>query len=131
MVELSLVAVVFIVLLLGIADLGQFLFLQQALFERARTAARWGAANDPTNATAIQNVALYNQSTVPSGSTPLLGLTADNVSVSTSGAGTNNYCLTVQISGHKYTLVSPYLAASYSGAPITVSVPLGAYYTAH
>ncbi|HEY2013967.1 MAG TPA: TadE family protein, partial [Bryobacteraceae bacterium] len=59
MVELSLVATAFLVLLIGILDLGQFLFLQQAVVERARYAARWGALNDPTNSTAIQNMVLY------------------------------------------------------------------------
>lgn len=127
-VEMGLIGVMFFILLIGIADFGQFLFVQQALVERARAAARWGAVTDPTNTTAIQNVALYSQSTVPSAGTPFLGLTASMVSVSTADAGTDHYRLVVQISGYSFHVVSPYLAASYQGPPITVSVPLGLYY---
>jgi Flp pilus assembly protein TadG len=126
-VEMSLIGAMFFILLFGIADFGQFLFVQQALVERARAAARWGAATDPTNTTAIQNVALYSQSTVPSGGTPFLGLTASMVSVATADAGTDNYRLVVQISGYSFHVLSPYLAPSYQGPPITVSVPLGLY----
>lgn len=128
MVELSLIGIVFFVLLIGICDFGQFLFLQQAMVERARSAARWGAVTDPTNSTAIRNMVLYLQSTAPPGGTAAsFGLTAAMVSVSTADAGTDNYRLVLQISGYSYTVLSPYLAGSYKGAPISVSVPLGLY----
>lgn len=126
-VEMALIGVMFFVMLLAIADFGQFLFIQQALVERARAAARWGAANDPSNTSAIQNVALYSQSTAPSGGTPLFGLTPSMVSVSTADAGTDNYRLVVQISGYSYHVLSPYLASRYKGPSITVTVPLGLY----
>jgi Flp pilus assembly protein TadG len=127
MVEMSLIGIVFFVLLIGICDFGQFLFLQQAIVERARAAARWGAVTDPTNSTAIRNMVLYLQSTAPTGGTASFGLTASMVSVSTADAGTDNYRLVLQISGYSYTVLSPYLAGSYKGAPISVSVPLGLY----
>jgi hypothetical protein len=127
MVEISLIGIAFFVLLIGILDFGQFLFLQQAIVERARAAARWGAVTDPTNSTAIQNMVLYLQSTAPPGGTASFGLTASMVSVSTADAGTDNYRLVLQISGYSYTVLSPYLAGSYKGAPIRVSVPLGLY----
>lgn len=128
MVEMSLIATIFLVLLLGIVDMGQFLFFQQALVERARNAARWGAVSDPTNTAAIQNMVLYAQSSAPTnGTQPSFGLTAGMITVSTPDAGTDNYRLVVQISGYSFQTVSPYLAPSYAGAPITVSVPLGPY----
>ena len=127
MVELALVGVLFFVLLLGIADFGQFLFVQQAIMERARAAARWGAATDPTNRVAIQNMVLYWQATVPPGGTAAFGLTPAMVNVSTADSGTDNYRLVVQISGYSYQVVSPYLARSYQGPAISVSVPLGLY----
>jgi Flp pilus assembly protein TadG len=127
MVEMTLIGIVFFVILIGIVDFGQFLFLQQAIVERARSAARWGAVTDPTNSTAIRNMVLYLQSTAPSGGTASFGLTADMVSVSTADAGTDNYRLVLQISGYSYSVLSPYLAGSYKGAPISVSVPLGLY----
>jgi Flp pilus assembly protein TadG len=127
MVEMSLIGILFFVILIGICDFGQFLFLQQAMVERARAAARWGALTDPTNSAAIQNMVLYLQSSVPSSGTASFGLTANMVSVSTADAGTDNYRLVLQISGYSYSVLSPYLAGSYKGAPISVSVPLGLY----
>jgi Flp pilus assembly protein TadG len=125
MVEFGLIGILFFILLLGIMDFGQALFLQEALVERARGAARWGAVTDPTNAGAIRNMVLYWQSTAPASGGAAFGLTPSMVSVSTADAGTDNYRLVVQISGYSYMMLSPYLAASYIGAPITVSVPLG------
>jgi hypothetical protein len=126
-VELCLVGLLFFAILLGIADLGQFLFIQQAMVDRARAAARWGAATDPTNTSAIQNMVLYLQSEAPENGKASFGLTPSMVSVSTADAGTDNYRLVVQISGYTYRLISPYLAGSYKGAPVSVSVPLGLY----
>jgi hypothetical protein len=124
---MALVGTLFLVMLIGIADFGQFLFIQQALVDRARAAARWGAASDPTNVTAITNMVLYLQPTAPPNGTPWLGLTASMVNVSTPDAGTDNYRLVVLISGYSYQILSPYLAGSYRGAPISVSIPLGIY----
>jgi Flp pilus assembly protein TadG len=125
MVETALIFLVFACLLLGAFDFGQFLFVHQALVERARYAARWGAISDPTNATAITNMVLYN---APTGSgTGYFNLTSANVFVTNPGVGTDNYVLNVQLSGYKYTRVSPYIAGSYTGPQINVSVPLGIF----
>ena len=124
-VETALIFLVFACLLLGAFDFGQFLFVHQALVERARYAARWGAISDPTNSTAITNMVLYN---APTGSgTGYFNLTSANVFVTNPGVGTDNYVLNVQLSGYKYTRVSPYIAGSYTGPQINVSVPLGIF----
>jgi Flp pilus assembly protein TadG len=127
MVELSLVGIIFFALVVGILDFGQSLFIQQAIVERARYAARWGAISDPTNSTAITNMVLYLQAPTPTNVSPSFGLAASNVSVSTADAGTDNYRLVVQISGYQFAMLSPFLAGAYTGAPIVVSVPLGQY----
>ena len=64
-VESGLIMLIFVPILIGIMDFGQFLFYQQGVVERVRAAARWGSVTDPTNATAITNVLLYNQSATP------------------------------------------------------------------
>ena len=126
--ESALIYLVFIVLLLGAFDFGQFLFVHQALVERARYAARWGAINDPTNSNSITDMVLYNQSTdPPSGTASYFNLTTSNVAVTNPGSGTDNYYLNVQISGYSFTALSPYLAGTLTGPPVTVSVPLGLY----
>lgn len=127
-VETALIFIVFALILFGVFDFGQFLFTHQALVERARYAARWGAINDPTNTTSIVNMVLYNQSTSPSQGTPTyFNLSTSNVSVTNPGSGTNDYRLTVQISGFNYTVLSPYMTGAHTGIPIIVSVPLGVY----
>src|SRR5690242_16056627 len=89
MLETALVFISFTALLVGIFDFGHFLFVHQALSERARYAARWGALTDPTDSVAIQNKVLYDQPTpAGQGSNPYMGLNASMVTVSTSGSGT-------------------------------------------
>ena len=128
MVETAIIFVAFVFMLVGIFDFGQFLFVHQALVERARYAARWGAVNDPTDTTSITNMVLYNQSTTPQTGTPTyFNLSSSNVSVTNPGSGTNDYRLTIQISGYSYLVLSPYIAGTYTGIPVTVSVPLGIF----
>jgi hypothetical protein len=69
---------------------------------------------------------LYNQTTVPQGaSSGVFGLTSDMVSVSTQGAGTDDYRLVVTISNYQYQVISPTIGGTYTGPNITISVPLG------
>ena len=49
--------------------------------DRARNAARWGAANT-YDATSITNLVLYGATTPATGQTPAFGLTASNITVS-------------------------------------------------
>ena len=126
-VETALCGLIFFCMLLGAFDFGQFLFIHQALVVRARTAARWGAINDPTNSTGITNMVLYNKSSRPDDASAYFNLSSSNVIVSNADSGTNDHRLNVQISGYTYKMFSPYIAGSYTGPLILVSVPLGPY----
>jgi Flp pilus assembly protein TadG len=128
LIETALIFIVFAGMMIGTFDFGQFLFIHQALVERARSAARWGAVNDPTNTTSIQNMVLYNQPARPEeGTATYFNLPASNVSVTNPDSGTDQYRLNIQISGYSYNILSLYIAGSYTGPPITVSVPLGKF----
>lgn len=127
-VEMALIYLVFLIMLIGAFDFGQFLFVHQALVERARFAARWGAINDPTNTDSVSNMVRFFQSTDPGGGAPsYFNLTSGNVVVTNPGSGTDNYRLNIQISGYSFVTLSPYIAGNLTGPPITVSVPLGMY----
>ena len=127
-IEMGLIYLVFALMLLGAFDFGQFLFVHQALVERARFAARWGAINDPTNTASVSNMVRFFQATDPGAGTPsYFNLTAANVTVTNPGSGTDNYRLNVQISGYSFVTLSPYLSGNLTGPPVTVSVPLGMY----
>src|SRR6266566_587474 len=81
-VEMSLIYLVFAIMLVGAFDFGQFLFVHQALVERARFAARWGAINDPTDTASVSNMVRFFQSTDPGAGTPsYFNLTSGNVTV--------------------------------------------------
>src|SRR5712692_5049785 len=105
-IETGLIFVVFSFMLMGAFDFAQFLFIYQALVDRARSAARWGAVSDPTNTSAIQNMVLYNQTTVPDGATSgIFGLTSGNVSVSTADPVTDDYRLVISITGYQFEMI--------------------------
>lgn len=128
LVESALLFLIFFSMLIGVFDFGQFLFIHQSLVERVRSAARWGAINNPSDSAAITNMVLYNQAaTPPAGTSPYFSLNAGNVFVTTLGSGTDNYRLTLQVSGYSYSIFSLNIAGSYVGPPITVSVPLGLF----
>ena len=140
MLETALVFLVFACMLLGAFDFGQFLFVHQALTERARYAARWGAINDPTNTTATVNKVLYDSATQPSGATGYFGLTncttntANGTTTQTGGvcanyydAGTDNARVVVTIVNYQYVILSPYIAGTYTGPNIDVTIPVGRF----
>lgn len=110
-------------LLIGVFDFAQFLYIHQALVERARSAARWGAINSPSNTTAVQNMVIYNSTSA--GTSGYFGLTSSMVSVTTPDSGTDNARLVILIKNYPYTIYSPLIAGAYSGPNITISVPLG------
>ncbi len=132
MVESAFIFTVFFFLMIGIFDFGQFLFVHQALVERARYATRWGAATGATTAQ-IKNMVLYNQATTPSPANGYFNLADSNVTVTAStdtvcpvsGAGASLYKLvTVQLQNYNYRVISPYIGGTYTGPAITVTEPI-------
>src|SRR5262245_27031226 len=115
MLETALIFLGFFAMLIGAFDFAQFLFIHQALVERARYAARWGALIDPTNTTAITNMVLYSQPTAPTdGTSGYFGLTSSTVTVTNPGSGSDDYRVVVLISNYTYSMFSPYIAGSYN-----------------
>src|SRR5260370_24138927 len=70
-IESALIMLIFVPVLVGIADFGQVIYFHASLTERARAAARYGAVHTYTDGSAIQNVAVYND---PSPATGTAGL---------------------------------------------------------
>jgi Flp pilus assembly protein TadG len=111
LVESGLVMMIFLPVLIGIMDFGQFLYLHQALTDRTRAATRWGAVNTYANSGLnVCNVALYND---PNGSTDGAGMILPNLQTSSStgdgycsatlaNAGTEDATVTVTISNYPY-----------------------------
>jgi Flp pilus assembly protein TadG len=119
-----LIFVVFFSMLIAVFDFGQFLYIHQALVERARWAARAGVAAQYTD-DQIRNMVLYGSS---SGSgTGYFSLTSSMVTVTTSNLGTDNANTQVKVSNYPYVMLSPYLAGSYTGPNIVIDIPRGAF----
>lgn len=126
MMEAALTSTLFFTLLIGTFDFGQFLFLHQAMVERVRSAARWGAvAGNGSDLTGTKNMVLYNQPTVPTGKPGYFGLTDAMVNVTATDLNTDDARLTVRVNQYPFSMLSPFLAGAYQGRPIQVSVPLG------
>lgn len=84
LVEAVLTLTAFVVIFVGMIEIGEILYIHQTLVERTRSAVRWGAVNpwDSTNSpTKIANVVLYGTPTPGDDSTPIFGLSSSNVSV--------------------------------------------------
>jgi Flp pilus assembly protein TadG len=133
-VELALIFILFFALLIGIFDFGQFLYVHQALVERARWAARTGVANSYTD-DQIMNLVVYGQSTT--GTSAYFGLTKGTISSGSCTGGmvcaqdydinTDNYRTEVRIHNYTYVMLSPYSSGSYTGPNIIIVVPRGLY----
>jgi len=132
MLESALVLLMFLVILLGIVDMGQFLYFHQSLTERARAASRYGAVHAYSSpGLAIQNVAIYNDpSGAGNGATavlPYLNTAAGSngyVSATLVGAvGTDDARIVVTINNYPYRFISPYMSKSTWLRTITAVEP--------
>src|SRR5262245_60093193 len=95
LVESGLVFLIFVQVLVGIMDFGQFLYLHQSLSERVRAATRYGAVHTYTDGTDMVKVAMYNDPNGSGTSAMLPSLQSTNssgdgyVSATLTGAGTD------------------------------------------
>ena len=127
LLEGALVTLVFLVLFIGIFDVGQVLFVHQSLVERARDAVRYGVVR-PYDADAIQNMVVYGQPGAPGevNGTPapgFLGLSASMVSVSRQDATFNEDRIVVAIRNYPFTFFTPFIAGVYQARPIVAALP--------
>lgn len=98
LVETTLILAAFMGLMLGMAGVGQMLFVRQALAERTHEAARWGALN-AFDATAIRNLVLYGTTAPAEGATPFAGISASEVVVANPGCPGVDCRVSVSIPG--------------------------------
>jgi len=125
-IESAFIFGVFLFMLIGVMDFGQYLYIHQNLVERARNAARWGAMRqyDITLHDQIQNMVLYNQPAA--GSQPLFNLTSSMVDVRNvcdNNPESPSYEVRVTITGYPFQMLSPYVAGAKVGRDIVASSP--------
>lgn len=126
-VETTLVLLIFIIVMVGIADFATFLHLHQAIAERTRSVVRTAAIDD-LSTTAIRNLIAYGTADVPADSKlkGYFGLASSNIGVQILDRGQTSQRIVVTITNLSFPLVSPLLAGSGRNMPIRISVPLEA-----
>ncbi|MBA3974433.1 MAG: hypothetical protein C0504_09480 [Candidatus Solibacter sp.] len=127
MIETTLVLLVFIITMVGIADFATFLHLHQAVTERVRGVARMAAIEGLTTQE-VQTLVSYgvkNRSTddVLKG---YFGLSEAHVGVQILDQGKSSQRLVVTITGLTYPLISPLLSGRGRNLPIRLSIPIEA-----
>jgi Flp pilus assembly protein TadG len=120
MLESVLSLIALLTALIGILDLGQFLFMHQMITERVRAAASYGSRS-PYDPAAIQNVVLFGTATPAVGQTPMFNLPASTVAVSRRDAGTTEDRIVVSVTGYPITFLTPGIAGVATGIPIRVT----------
>lgn len=109
MLESALIMMIFLPMLIGILDFAQFLYFHQAIAERTRAAARYGAVHTFTDGSDIVNVAIYNDPAgTANGATALVpNLTATagqngTVTATLTDAGTDDARVRVTVTNYPY-----------------------------
>ena len=132
-IEFAFIAVIFFMMLVGIAAGGHLYFTHNALVEATRRGARYailqcrqgqsGCTDSGTSVTRIQNAAVYGTDNPGTGATPLVsGLQPSNIDVSYS-TGTGNAfgvgsgSVTVKIINYSYPFVLPLRTTSITMPP--------------
>jgi len=122
LVESTLVLMVMLTLMFSIFDLGYVMFEHHTLLNQARAGARYGSIN-PSDLTAIRNVVMYGQPVHEQGN-GFFGLKSSMVAVQRHNSWTPEDRITITISGYHYTLITPFLAGSFTGRPIAITIPV-------
>ena len=121
LIEFTVVASVFFLMLVGIVAAGNLYYTHNALVEATRRGARYAVLHASGGTTAVQNVVVYGTDTPAQGATSLIyNLQPNNVTVTYSGLNVGSGTVTVTIINYSYPFVVPTL---------TTSVPMPPYRT--
>ncbi|MCU1339770.1 MAG: TadE family protein [Bryobacterales bacterium] len=123
-VETSLVLLTMLGMVIFIMDMGRILLMQQYITERARTTVRSAVVNDWTS-TAAANYLVYNSTTAPNGGgAGFIGLQTSQVSYQKLGiAGAPDYRVQIKVTNVPALVLTPYMAGTYTLAPIVATMP--------
>jgi hypothetical protein len=111
LIETTLILVAFLSLLLAMTGVGEKLFIQQTLTERAHDAARWGAMNG-YDVAAIRNLVLYGATAPSNKADSFDGLEPAEVVVTNPGCPGSECRISVALPAHGIRSVEPSEAAA-------------------
>jgi len=115
LIEFTVVAASFLMMLVGIVSAGNLYYTHNALAEATRRGARYAVLNANGSTMAVQNVVVYGTDSPAQGATSLIyNLQPNNVSVTYNGMGVASGAVTVTIDNYTYPFVLPTQTTSIS-----------------
>jgi Flp pilus assembly protein TadG len=131
LIEFTVVALSFFMMLVGIVAAGNLYYTHNALVEATRRGARYAVLHPTGGATAVQNVVIYGTDAPPSGATSLIyNLQPANVTVCYSGTvncpgqafGVAAGTITVSIQNYTFPFVLPTRTTSITMPPYRTTI---------
>jgi hypothetical protein len=118
LIEFTIVATVFFMMLVGIVAAGNLYYTHNALVEATRRGARYGVLHASGSTAAVQNMVVYGTDVPDVGATSLIyNLQPSNVTVSYSGLSVAAGTVTVTISNYSFPFVLPTQTTSIQMPP--------------
>jgi Flp pilus assembly protein TadG len=123
LVEYSIAATVFMMVIFGVLEFGRALWAHNALTDAARRGARYAVLHNSGDITGVKNVVVYGDAA--GGTQPILpDMTTANVEVTYSGNFTvNDGTATVTITGYDFKFVLPFLPAKITMPAYSTTIP--------
>jgi Flp pilus assembly protein TadG len=118
LIEFTVVASVFFLMLVAIVAAGNLYYTHNALVEATRRGARFAVLNPTGSTEDVANVVVYGTTTPAEGATSLIyNLQPDNVVVTYAGLGVAAGSVTVTITGYTFPFVLPTSTTSVTMPP--------------
>jgi Flp pilus assembly protein TadG len=106
LVEFSIAATVFLMVMFAVIEFGRALWVHNALADAARRGARYAVLHSSADADKVKNVVVYGDE--DGGGTPIIpNLTTDNVSVDYTDFALNRGTVAVSINEYQFQFVIP------------------------
>jgi Flp pilus assembly protein TadG len=111
LVEFSIAATVFVMVMFGVIEFGRALWTHNALTDAARRGARYAIVHPASEAANVKNVVVYGDPA--GGTTPVVqNLTTDNVQVNYTGFTLDGGTAQVTITDYQFHLVVPIVSTT-------------------
>jgi Flp pilus assembly protein TadG len=118
LIEFTVVATVFFMMLVGIVAAGNLYYTHNALVEATRRGARYAVLHPTGSTAAVRDVVMYGTDAPGMGATPLVyNLQPGNVTVTYTGLNVAQGTVTVTITGYTYPFVLPTSTTSVTMPP--------------
>ena len=118
LLEFTVIATVFFMMLVGIVSAGNLFYTHNALVEATRRGARYAVLHPTGSTTAVKDVVVYGTDAPAPGATSLIyNLQPSNVTVTYSGLNVAQGTVSVTITGYSFPFIVPTATTSITMPP--------------